>query len=250
MAINPGVSVDEASWRLLHRIHEDIINARSTTIPIIQALYADDAATVLKHQTRAATVDAQVVADAIHTMICLGSKKFEAAACDSIRNVGIATFWPLEAVNLYYPQTHFFSSPYWGHARVGSVLEGGTKAAPIKLRIQENDAVVEKPFSDAISTGMGKPLTWVLPKGVYQRFTVFAGLQSGFGEKGRVEFTVLGDGKPLATATVNGADPAHVFGCNISGVTQLQLSAVSRGLDAKSNYAVWAGPILIKGQKP
>ena len=29
-----GTTVEEASWRLLHRVHEGIINARSTTIPI------------------------------------------------------------------------------------------------------------------------------------------------------------------------------------------------------------------------
>ncbi len=41
-----GTTVEEAAWRLMHRIHEGIINARSTTIPIIQALYAEDSKTV------------------------------------------------------------------------------------------------------------------------------------------------------------------------------------------------------------
>ena len=54
------------------------------------------------------------------------------------------------------------------------------------------------------------------------------------------------DGKPLATAIVNGADPAHAFECDVSGVSQLQLSLTSRGLDSKSNYAVWADPVLVK----
>ena len=38
-----GTTVEEAAWRLLHRVHEEIVNARSTTFPIVQALYADDA---------------------------------------------------------------------------------------------------------------------------------------------------------------------------------------------------------------
>jgi hypothetical protein len=241
-----GVTVEEASWRLLHRIHEEIINARSTTIPIIQALYADDPQTVTTHQMRAAVVDAQVVADAMHTILCLGAKKFEREAEKSLGTVAISTCWPLEAVNLYYPQTHFFSSPYWGHACSGFTLEGGTKPTPLKLKLQEKDSVQERAIAEGISTGMGKPLTWLLPKGVYQRFTVLAGLQAGLGDKGRVEFSVLGDGKVLANATVNGTDPAHAFDCDIAGVTQLQLAATGKGLDAKSNYAVWAEPVLVK----
>ena len=150
--------------------------------------------------------------------------------------------------NSYFPQTHFFSSPHWGHARVGVSLQDGTNEVPLKLRIQEKDAVTEKVFADGISTGMGKPLTWHLPKDTYLRFTVLAGLHSELGAKGRVEFTVLGDGKPLATVTVNGVDPAHTFECDISGVTLLQLATTARGLDAKSNYAIWAEPVLVKAK--
>jgi hypothetical protein len=149
-------------------------------------------------------------------------------------------------VNLYYPQTHFFSSPYWGHACSGFTLEGGTKPTPLRLRMQEKEGINEEPITRGISTGMGKPLTWLLPKGVYQKFTVLAGLQAGLGDKGRVEFTVLGDGKVLASATVNGTDPARLLECDIADVTQLQLVAAGKGLDAKSNYAVWGDPGLRK----
>jgi hypothetical protein len=242
-----GVTLEEASWRLLHRVHEGIINARGTTIPIIQALYADDAATVTKWQLKAAVMDAQVLCDALHTILCLGTGKIEAGPRETLQHVDISTYWPVEAVNLYYPQTHFFSSPYWGHACSGFILEEGTRPVPLKLRVQQKDgAVVEKTFVNGISTGMGKPLTWHVPKGVYQRFTVRAGLQAGLGDKGRVEFSIAGDGKALATATVNGTEPAHVFECDISGVSQIQLIATGRGLDAKSNYAVWAEPVLVK----
>lgn len=241
-----GVTLEEASWRLLHRLHEGILNARSTTVPIIQALYADDAKAVTTHQLKAATMDAKVVADAMHTILCLGAGKFEDEAQEALSAVSIASYWPVEAVHLYYPQTHFFSSPCWGHARSGVALEGGLKEVPLKLRLQGKDGLMEKVFSQGLSTGMGKPLTWHLPKGVYQRFTVWAGLQAGLGDKGRVEFTVLGDGQPLATAIVNGTDSAHAFECDIKGVALLQLATTSRGLDPKSNYAVWAEPMLRK----
>jgi hypothetical protein len=242
-----GASVEEASWRLLHRVHEAIINARSTTVPIIRALYANDRAAVVEHQLRAATKDAQVVADAMHTIICLGSARFDTEAQAQRQRVSIARFWPVEAVNLFYPQSHFFSAPFWGHASSGVVMENGTKAAPIKLRVAGNDGgVSEKHFAEGISVGMGKPLTFHLPKGVYRRFTVVVGLQSGIGDKGRVEFTVLGDGKILASVVASGSEPARDIACDISGVAQLQLKVNSRGPDAKSNYAVWAEPVLAK----
>src|SRR5208282_3672642 len=100
-----------AAWRLLHRAHEAIINARSTTIPIIQALYANDAKAVVAGQMKAATMDAKVVADAFYTILCLGTGKFDAGERESLRTVDIAAFFPLEAVNLYFPQSEFSSSP-------------------------------------------------------------------------------------------------------------------------------------------
>ncbi|MGY8671743.1 MAG: NPCBM/NEW2 domain-containing protein [Verrucomicrobiia bacterium] len=242
-----GTTVEQASWQLLHRVHEAIINARSTTVPIMRALYADDGVAVVEHQLRAATKDAQVVADAMYTIVCLGSARFDTEAQAQCKRVSIARLWPVEAVNLFYPQSHFFSAPFWGHAFSDVVMEQGTKAVPIKLRVAGNDgSVSEKHFAEGISTGMGKPLTFHLPKGVYRRFTVVAGLQSGIGDKGGVEFTVLGDGKILANVVASGSEPARDLACDISGVAQLQLKADSRGPDAKSNYAVWAEPVLEK----
>jgi hypothetical protein len=237
-----GSTVNEASWRLMHRVHEGILNARSTTIPIMQALYAADQATVVKHQLRAATVDAQVVADAFYTILCLGAQKFEGNESQDLQEVQIGAFFPLEAVSLYYPQSQFSGSPNWGHARSGVILAGGDKAMPLKLRTESGD----KEFVNGISPVMGKSLTFLLPKEVYTRFTVLAGLHPDLGAKGRVEFTITGDGKPLASAIISGSDPAKPFECDVSHVDQLALSVTSRGLDAKSNYAIWAEPTLLK----
>ncbi len=241
-----GTTVEEAAWRLLHRVHEGIINARSTTVPIIQALYAGDEPTRIKHQQRAAAKDAQILADALHTILCLGADKFDPKAEQNTQRVDIASFWPVEAVHLYYPQSRFFSSPYWGHTQSGRVMKDGTHERPIRLRVAQGDAIEEKEFAHGFSVGMGKPLTFHLPKGVYSHFHAQVGLQAGMGEKGRVEFTLLGDDKPLATAIVNGKDPAQTLECDVATVSMLQLSAVSRGLDPKSNYAIWAEPELLK----
>jgi hypothetical protein len=93
---------------------------------------------------------------------------------------------------------------------------------------------------------MGKSLTFVLPKGVFRRFTVLAGLHPELGAKGRVEFTIHGDGKPLTSITLNGTDAAQKLECELSGVSQLQLMLTGRGLDSKSNYAIWAEPSLMR----
>lgn len=233
-----GTSVNEAAWRLMHRVHEGIVNARSTTIPIMQAFYADDAEAVTKHQMRAAVVDAQIVADAMHTILCLGAQKVPELPAE----VPIDSFWPLEAEKLHYPQTQFFSSPYWGHPRVGSILAGGTKAVPLKLK----KGTEVKEFANGISAGMGKPLTFVLPKGVFRRFNVLAGLHPELGAKGRVEFKISGDGKELKTITLNGSDAAQRLECEVAGVSQLQLLLTGRGVDSKSNYAIWAEPLLLR----
>jgi hypothetical protein len=233
-----GTTVNEASWRLMHRIHEAILNARSTTIPIMQALYAEDQASVVKHQLRAAVVDAQVVADAMYTILCLGAER-DLAAEEMVR---IDEFFPLEAASLYYPQSEFFSAPHWGYPRRGLILAGGKKAVPLKLRLETG----EQEFRNGISAGMGKSLTFLLPREVYRRFTVQAGLHPELGALGRVEFTIAGDGKPLASVIVGGADSAKTLECEIAGVNRLQLSLASRGIDAKSAYAIWADPILWK----
>lgn len=241
-----GASVEEASWRLLHRIHEAIVNARSTTIPIILALYGKDAKTVESNQLKAAAVDATVVADALHTIIALGVGDAAKGNGSSPSELPMGGLLPTEAAQLYFPQTQFFSSPYWGHPRSGLILADGKRSMPLKLMVAESGKVVEREFSNGISAGMGRTLTFPLPKGVYSKFKVFAGLHSELGTEGKVEFSVLGDGKVLANSVVSGADPSVLMECDLSGVSQLQLSLKSGGGDGKQNYAVWGDPVLLK----
>lgn len=237
-----GTSVHEASWRLMHRVHEAILNARSTTIPILQALYREDKEAVVQHQLRAATMDAQVVADALYTVLCLGQKRFADEEQAALQEVKIGDFYPLEAASLYYPQAEFFSAPHWGHARSGVILAEGKRALPLRLKLDNG----EREFANGISAGMGKALTFLLPQDVYTRFRVMAGLHPELGAKGRVEFTISGDGQVLQSAVLDGAEPARLLECEVLGVKRLQLMLTSRGIDAKSAYAIWAEPALLK----
>jgi NPCBM/NEW2 domain len=236
-----GTNVDEAAWRLMHRIHEGILNARSTTIPIIQALYAGNSKRVEEQQLMAAKVDAEIVADAIFTMLSIGHdterQLNDSADGVALHHTSIGAFFPTEAVSLYYAQSQFFSSPYWGHARSGVILVEGKRAVPLKLKIARDGSELEQTFTNGISAGMGKPLTFLLPRGVYARFSVFAGLHPELGTEGKVQFTILGDGKELATATVSGKEPAQSLECDLKGVSELQLSLQSKGGEPKSNYA-------------
>ena len=75
---------------------------------------------------------------------------------------------------------------------------------------------------------------------------MLAGLHPELGAKGRVEFTISGDGKVLTTVILNGTDPAKLLECDVMGVTEFQLALTSRGVDSKSNYVIWAEPTLVK----
>jgi hypothetical protein len=244
-----GTTIDEAAFRLLHRVNEGTVLARAQIIPIIQGIYTGDTNAVIAAQMKSAIAGARLVADAVHTIIALGTQKREAGNETLLDTVDISPFYPLEATDLFFAQAKFLSSPYWGHAHHGYVLAGGTNAIPLKLRVDDNRAVTTKEFASGISTGSGanSSLTFLVPTNVYKRFTVLAGLHPELGAKGGVEFSVIGNGKVLAKACVTNDLPAHRFTCDLAGVTNLQLLATAtKGSDAKSNYAVWAEPRLVK----
>ena len=245
-----GATVDEAAFNLLHRVNAATIYARSQTIPIIQALYAGNSNAVAAAQLKAATRGATIVADALHTLLSISSQQFDTRALASLQTVDLSTCWPLEATNLFFAQSTFFSRPYWGHAQMGGVLEGGTNAVPIKLCVEDKGREVVKKFDTGIGVGTRCSLTYLVPPGVYERFTVTAGLHADLGVKGGVEFTVFGDDKKLASVVLAGGQPAHRFDCDLAGVTRLQLVTTARGGDAKYNYAVWAEPRLLKPKTP
>ena len=243
-----GTSVPEASWRLLHRIHEQIVYVRATTVPIIRGLYAGDRKAVDAQQRKAARFDAQVVADALYTILCLGAKRFAPAEVEQLQRVEITRFFPLEAPKLYYPQSQFFGKPYWGYPRVGFTLAEGKRPVPLRLRLRRGKQIREQEIPNGISAGMGRRLTFLLPEGVFQRFEVTAGLHAQLGAQGKVQFTVLGDGKVLQRIVLSGSEPARRLECDIRRVTRLALALESKTSQSQYNYAIWAAPTLIKAQ--
>jgi hypothetical protein len=240
-----GTSVDEAAFNLLRRAQGATINARSQVIPIIQALYAGDTNAVNAGQLKAATLDAAVVADALHTVCCLGQQKFIAEP--ALAAIDLSALFPLQAPDLYFPQPSFFSKPYWGHATPGVILRNGTEPVPLQLQVLEQGQVATKTFDSGIGTGTRSVLTYLIPANVYARFTAQVGLQAELGKCGNVTFEVSGNDKPLVRiGPVTGGQPAQTLDVALAGVTNLQLTVTSASGDGTGNYAVWANPRLQK----
>lgn len=112
---------------------------------------------------------------------------------------------------------------------------------PLKLRIEAvGEGGGEKEFARGISAGMGRSLIFLLPKGCIQRFKVLVGLNHELGKKGKVVFTIVGDGKELISRTHAGVDPAAALECDVSGLAQIEFKLetardIEVKLDAKNN---------------
>lgn len=242
-----GISVPEVAWRLTHRIHEGIVHARSTTLPILKALDAEDPAEAARHQLRAAEMDARIVADALHSLIALGSRRFADAEKTQLATAALGKLFPLEAPALFYPQKQFFGSPHWGHPTHGYVLREGADEEPLKLRTATPEGTKEvHVFPDGIGAGGRSALTYSLPEGVFSRFSVFAGLHAELGVEGAAEFTVEGDGTTIQSVSLRGTEDAVLLDCTVTGIRHLRLITKGLGTNPKKNYAVWADPVLRK----
>ena len=241
-----GTSVEEAAFNLLQEVQQSTIQARAQVIPIMQALYAGDEAASAAAQQKAGQVDAAVVADALHTVLCLAKKQFDQEAVAALRQVDLSVQIPLEAPNLATPQSAFFSKPYWGHATRGVTLRDGKIPVPIRLKEPDN-ALGDEPIEDAIAVGTTARLTYLVPPGVYDHLEVWAGLHAELGGAGDVVFQIrAADGKALATEQVRGDQPAHHFTVPLAGQTRIQLVTTAGSRDSTANYAVWARPLLVK----
>jgi hypothetical protein len=78
-------------------------------------------------------------------------------------------------------------------------------------------------------------------KGLYDRFTVLAGLDSSAGENATAEFIILGDGKELwRTDAAKKSDPPKTADVSISGVHRLTLRTAGGEGDRKRIQCDWA----------
>ncbi len=241
-----GTTVDEAAFHLLRRSQEGTVFARGQVVPILRALYCGDTNGCDVAQEKAAQVGARLTADALYTLLCLGTRRIDPAEATPPAFADLSAFAPLEAPDLYLPQTAFFSKPHWGHATVGVCLKAGQEPVPLRLLMAQGGSDGVRTFERGVGTGTRSTLSYLLPPHVYARFTATVGLHAELGAAGHVTFSVLGNGLPLAGATLRGGDPAVCLDVPVGGVTNLQLTVTSAGGDGSGNYAVWAEPRAIK----
>lgn len=240
-----GTTPDEAAFNLLRRAQEGTVFARGQVIPIIQALYAGDTNACNAAQQKAAVFGARLVADALYTVVCLGRSKIEPSEAASLQSADLSAFAPLEAPSLYMPQTSFFSKPYWGCAARGAILTGKGETVPLRLNVPGEPTA--RTFSAGIGTGTRSSLSYLIPPGVYTRFTAWAGLHADLGSAGQVTFEVSGNGRSLARlGPVSGNAAALPVDVPLDGVTNLLLTVTSAGGDGSGNFAVWGEPCLVK----
>jgi hypothetical protein len=149
-----GTTPEEATFHLVERLHFAVRNARAQVIPILQGVFADDAAAKDAGRRRAATVDAQVAADALHTIVCIAKGKFDAAEKERLETVELTALTPLEVIaQAYFPQNTFFSNPFFGYPTQDGILKDGAAKVPLVLRVMEDGATAERTFAHGLGLG-------------------------------------------------------------------------------------------------
>jgi len=89
-------------------------------------------------------------------------------------------------------------------------------------------------------------------KGCAESFRASVGIDDEVGNRGSVEFVVIGDGQQRSkTSVMRGGDPPQNITVDVHGVHTLELRVTNGGDDYSCDHADWADArIIYKGQKP
>ncbi len=248
-----GTSPEEATFHLVERLHFAIRNARAQVIPILHGMFAKDSAAMDAGRRRAATVDAQISADALHTILCIAKNRFTDAERAKLDSVDVAALTPQEMIaQSYYPQNTFYSNPFFGYPTTDGILKNGTEKIPLVLRVMENGATVEQTFARGLGLGTHSRVSYALPAKTYDRFECRVGLHASLGAEGSVAFRIYADGEAVFDSGImTGADASRKITLPIWRVRELSIDVEARGTPAPGkNYAVIAEPILSKAKAP
>jgi hypothetical protein len=245
-----GTSSAEAIFNLIERFNPMVRNSRSQIIPILEGVFNHDSAKADAGRLRAATMDAEVVADALYTLLSIAKGHFDPAEVATLKVRDLSSLTPLEVINQsYFPQFTYFSNPYPGYPLRDATLEGGTVRRPLILNVVDNGSVTQRTFPHGIGLGTYSRLTYALPERVYDRFECLVGLQPQLGSRGAVIFTIYADGAAIyRSGLMTGQDPAQKVSLRIWWVRDLSFSVEGRSQDRNSNYAVIAQPTLFKAE--
>ena len=237
---------------LVERLNAEIRNARSQVIPILQGVFKDAQDEIDWGRLRAATMDAQVAADALHTIISIARERFDPAEKARLESVELSALTPLEVISQsYFPQNSYFSNPYFGYPVRDGIMEEGKKKQPLVLKVVEDGIAKPRQFERGMGLGTSSRLTYVLPPKVYDRFECFVGLHASLGKDGLMSFRIYADGEAVfESGVMTGEDPARKVSLPVWRVSQLSIETQSREAKPGTNYGVIGAPILRKAQGP
>jgi hypothetical protein len=247
-----GTSSAEAIFNLIERFNPMVRNSRAQIVPILEGIYDHNSTKVNEGQLRAATMDAEVAADALYTLLSIAKSRFDPAEVATLKVRDLSSLTPLEMTGQsYFPQFTYFSNPYFGYPVRDATLEGGTIRRPLLLNVAENGSVTQRTFPHGIGLGTYSRLTYTLPEKVYDRFECLVGLEPKLGIQGAVVFKIYADGAAIySSGLMTGQDPAQKVSLRIWGVRDLSLSVEGRSQGRDGNYAVIAQPTLFKAEGP
>lgn len=238
-----GESIEELVFHLGERHEQMNRRCGRHLIPMILALDRKDDAAFKAEGLAAATEGAKLLADVLHTALCIARNRFTAHAP---AKVNLAEFTPATWTSFKWSdrnhQGRFIrnASGSW-HPKVGE--PAGLGRHP--LRLQMVDGAVRE-FAAGFGVGHESEYTFLLPRGAFKTFTVLAGNDAKLGKEGRNKFEILLDGKVVAsTEILTGESPAAKLEVSLGDGARLTLRCTSTGKPDKT-HAVWAEPMLSK----
>jgi hypothetical protein len=245
-----GTSPEEVVSHLMERYNAMVRNARAQIIPILQGTFRGVQEEVAAGQMRAATMDAQVVADALYSMLCIAKDRFEAEEVAKLERIDLSSLTPNEVIcQSYFPQHTYFSDPYFGPPLKNGILDAEKKHHTLVLNVakEAGGAVAAYEVKQGLGLGTGCKLTYALPNNVYDQFDCLVGLHATLGKEGKVAFKVLADGKQIfESVVISGETPAQKVNLPIWGVKELVILTEGRSKVRGHSFAILAEPTLNK----
>ena len=247
-----GTTSEEAVMNLIERYNAMVRNARSQVIPILQGVYRDAQEEINAGQLRAATMDAQVVADALYSMLCIAKERFNPEETARLAVVDVSSLTPVEVIHQsYFPQHSFFTDPYFGFPVRDGILAGGKQKQTLVLNVAKDGNVSSQEFKHGLGLGTGRRVTYALPDKVYDQFDCMVGLHALLGKEGKVAFKVYADNMAVFdSGEMTGETPAKKVSLPVWGVKEIAIMTESRNTIRGHNYAVIAEPRLRKATDP
>jgi len=247
-----GTTSEEAVMSLIERYNAMVRNARSQVIPILHGVYRGAQDEIDAGQRHAATMDAQVVADALYTMLCIAKERFDPEETARLAVLDVSSLTPVEVIHQsYFPQYALFSDPYFGFPVRNGILDHEKQNRALALNVAKDGNVSAQEFKLGLGLGTGCRVTYALPRKVYDRFDCFVGLHASLGQEGKMAFRVYADGKAtFDSGEMRGDSPAQKVDLPVWGVQELSIVTESRNTTRGHNYAVIAEPTLHKATDP